>query len=226
VAEQRKVSLRTLIGGTPKEDGEIGVDPLDLATAVFKCDGDHGLQYVFGWDEIASHHCQSETDGTNYWTYFDYFQTEPETAPVEFQYRPKLANVVKKLAQLAGLDASTTTATDFDKKNLRFGCDDCTTFKVSGQYYRYGYSWRNLVNFPFSYRVRTNGTQQAIHLDTGCHNADLRITVLPDDAVNELKQCECNDRKWDAIRWTCSHCSEYVEDLQSRQTIERHLSDS
>lgn len=224
VAEQRKITLRTLIDGTPKGDGEIGVDPLDLATSVFKCDDDHSMQYVFGWDDIASHHCRTEMDGTN-WTYYNP-QPKPKTAPVEFKYSPELAKVVRILAQLAGLDAATATPTEFDEKNLRFGCDYCTMFKQSGQYYRFGYSWRNLVNFPFCYGVGTNGPQQAIHLEAGSHNTDLRITVLSDDVANELKQCERNDRKWAANQWTCSHCPEYFSDLQSRQTIERHLSDS
>ena len=58
-AEQRKVTLRTLIGGTLKEDGEIGVDPLDLATSVFKCTCVRMGRYCFpslpvrnGWHQL------------------------------------------------------------------------------------------------------------------------------------------------------------------------------
>lgn len=125
------------------------MDPLDLATAVFECE-DHCTRYVFGWDEIASHHCRTDIDGTvTIWTYH-HFPINLKTAPVEFKYNPELANVVRKLAQLAGLDPATATATDFDKKNLRFGCDYCTMFKQSGQYYKYGYSWRDLVKISRS----------------------------------------------------------------------------
>ena len=69
--------------------------------------------------------------------------------------------------------------------------------------------------------------QQAVHLETPKpHNPKLDITVLSGDAENEVKQCERNDRKWNAALWTCSHCPEYMDNLQDRQSIVTHLSDS
>ena len=142
--EQRKVTLRTLMDGTLREDGGIGLEPLDLATAVFQCSATHT---VFGWDEIATHHC---LPGLEDWSFYPY--PKLEGAPVDLKYSPKIANIVRKVAQLVGLDATTATAADFDEKNLRFGCDSCTGFIQSGRYYRFGYSWRTLVNFPYCYR--------------------------------------------------------------------------
>jgi hypothetical protein len=170
------------MGGTPGEDGEISKDPLDLATAVFKCTEGHNylypLQYVFGWDEIASHHCLPETEGTVF-----YYRPEStlRTAPVELIYSPEIANVIKKLARIAGLDAATATAGDFDEKNLRFGCDSCMWFKESGRYYQPGYSWRNLVKFLLPSPVgsgancRSTGNSFADTSDAqpqfGCHSS-------------------------------------------------------
>jgi hypothetical protein len=132
-AEQYKATLRALMDGTTREEGEIAADPLDLATAAFKCSKCRNSLFspcVFGWNEIATHHC-------------------PPEDPVEFRYSPEIANVVRKLAQLTGLDAATATPADFDEKNFRYGCDACPRIKDHGQSYRLGYSWQNLVNFLF-----------------------------------------------------------------------------
>lgn len=148
--EHRRAALSTLIGGAPKEDGEIGVDPIDLATAVFKCAEFHGnlypFRYVFGWDEISSHHCLSEQEGT----YRGLFYRPPSTfrnSPAVLEYSPEIANVVQKLAQLLGLDAATATPADFDKKNLRFSCECCPWFAEKDRFYRVGYTWRHMVGF-------------------------------------------------------------------------------
>lgn len=70
-------------------------------------------------------------------------------------------------------------------------------------------------------------TQQAVHLEKSkTHNPDLLITVLSDVAESEVKQCERDDRKWSATQWTCSHCPEYLDCLQARQTVIQHLFDS
>jgi len=226
--EQRKKTLRALIVDSPIEfeDGEIGADPIDVATAVFRCIEVHNFprpfKYVFGWDEIASHHCLPEsTDNSCY---------APEStlrkAPPELKYIPEIALVVRKLAQLIGLNAASATAADFDNIDKRFTCDACPFPKDKGQYSQIGYTWRNLVSLPFSINSITN-PQQAVHLETSkTHNPNLFITVLSDEEEEELKQRERNDGKWDANRWTCSHCSEYISNLQQRQSIVEHLSAS
>ena len=225
--EQRKTTLRALMGD-PKEDGEIGADSIDLATAVFKCVEVHNsprpFKYVFGWDEIASHHCLPEMEGTDNSHYRP--ESALRTAPLELKYIPEIAIVVRKLAQLIGLDAATATAADFDKKDKRFSCEACSCFEHQGQYSQTGYTWRNIVSLPSAMDSITN-PYQAVHLETAkTHNRNLHITVLSGNAENEVKECERNDRKWAAKQWTCSHCPEYLDDFRDRQSIVEHLSDS
>lgn len=148
--EQRRAALSTLIGGAAKEDGEIGVDPIDLATAVFRCSESHGyhypFRYVFGWDEISSHHCLSETEGADRISRYR-SESSSRTEPAAFEYSPEIAKVVQKLAQLLGLDAATATPTDFDKKDLRFSCECCSWITDKNRSYRRGYTWRHMVGF-------------------------------------------------------------------------------
>jgi len=223
--EQRKTTLRALIGDTAREDGEIRNDSIDLATTVFKCDEGHKFlnlfKYLFGWDDIASHHCRPEMEGIDCPHYYSL-----RIAPSELKYIPEIAVVIRRLAQLIGLDAATATATDFDKKDKRFGCEGCPYTKEHGQYFQTGYTWRNLVSVRSAMDSITN-PQQAVHLETHkTHNPNLFITVLSDTAEDELKQCERKDKKWDANQWSCSHCPEYLGNLQARQSIVEHLSES
>ena len=68
--------------------------------------------------------------------------------------------------------------------------------------------------------------RQAVHLEVSkTHNPNLFITVPSDAAEDELKQCERKDNG-DANQWTCSHCPEYLGNLQARQSIVEHLSGS
>lgn len=144
--EQCKATLFALMDNTPREDGEIGPDSIELATAVFQCMEVHQLprplKYLFGWDEIASHHCLPEQEGSHF--------SAHRTTRLQLKYMPEIADVVRKLAQLTGLDASTATAADFDEKNKRFSCDGCTISKFSdGRYFQVGYTWRTLVSSIF-----------------------------------------------------------------------------
>ena len=50
----------------------------------------------------------------------------------ELKYIPEIAVVVRKLAQLVGLDAATATAVNFDEKDKRFGCEGCPCTKEHG----------------------------------------------------------------------------------------------
>lgn len=155
--EQRKATLLAQMDDNPRDDGEIKANSLDLATAAFTCAEVHSpyaFRYLFGWDEIASHHCLAEREGLNdsYLKSLSSFRT----TPIGLEFNPEIANVVSKLAQLTGLNSATATAADFDRKNLRFSCNACSCFKAKGQYYRVGYTWRNFVGFPFAVDLMTN----------------------------------------------------------------------
>jgi hypothetical protein len=142
--EERKKSLRALLPGSRfEEDREIdtGHDPMDLAIAAFRCKGDSA--FLFGWDEIASHHCQ-EQEG-----YFD-ADLRPQTTTPPVEYSAFAAIVVRKVADLLGLDCATVTPADLDKELVRFSCDFCESYKEGVDYYEVGYDWRSLVRLQSS----------------------------------------------------------------------------
>ena len=149
--EKRRATLRPLLPNyDEKEEGEISEtvsDPLELAKAVFQCQtkgAPHHFSFVFGWDDIASHHCLVERSGRSpYSTPID----SPSTPQLEYVVHP--AKVVEKLVRLSGLDPMTATASDLDQKNLRFYCPVCGPLKLSGDtIWRLVYTWRTMVCLP------------------------------------------------------------------------------
>jgi hypothetical protein len=138
--EGRKNSLRDLCPNGPNEDETIdtSLDLMDLATATFQCKQDPA--FLFGWDEIASHHCREEV------VLFTHDGVLPlKTTPLLVEYSPWAANVVKKVAEVIGLDHTTVTPADLDEENMRFSCDSCGPHKEGAKYYKPGYDWRTLV---------------------------------------------------------------------------------
>ncbi len=150
-AEEKKTFLCSLLptvtADTAAEEGEIQDAPsipVELATAVFRCTRSHLFPYLFGWDDIASHHCPSEREGLG-WLYFSSDTSDSEP----LKYCPQLARVVEKVVHLAGIDPKIATAADLDARDLRFSCGSCAVVKESGQHYCLGYDWRNLARFFF-----------------------------------------------------------------------------
>ena len=157
--EKRKAALRLLLPNCvdQKEEGEVSEtvsDPLDLATAVFQCQtkgAPHHFSFVFGWDDITSHHCLAERSSWSpYLTNFAPIES-PNTPQLE--YHMHAVKVVEKLVRLSGLDPMNATATDLDQKNLRFNCPVCDPLKAgvdrSMYVWRSGYTWRTMVRCPF-----------------------------------------------------------------------------
>ena len=140
--EERKEALRVLLPNWFNEDEKMDAchDPMVLAMAAFRCKGDSA--FLFGWDEIASHHCQ-EQEGS-LWD-FDAYQ-KPQTTTASVEYSPFAANVVKKVAEVLGLDGATVTPAILDKQNARFSCDSCGSYREGVDYYEAGYDWRTLVS--------------------------------------------------------------------------------
>lgn len=147
--EERKKFLRDLLPNrsivNEDENMDASHDPMDLATAVFRCKEDWA--FLFGWDEIASHHCRREREGLLL-TYNEDLQ--PKTTVPLVEYDPLVADMVKKVEEIAGLDCATTTPADLDKKNVRFSCDSCRSHTEGWKQYEIGYDWRTLVRLPSS----------------------------------------------------------------------------
>lgn len=126
------MSLRGLLPNGPHEDDNRSArhDPMDLATAAFICEA--GCTYLFGWDDVACHHCEG--------------LEIPVASLVQVKYSPFVASVVGKVVKAMGLDSVSMTATDLDKEDWRFSCDSCELFWQAGTYYYdMGYDWRALV---------------------------------------------------------------------------------
>ena len=144
--DARKKSLRDLLpNGIPMNEGvntDARYDPMDLATATFQCKED--FAFLFGWDEIASHHCRGEQEGVLLTYNAD---LQPKTTAPLVEYNPFAAKEVKSVVGLVGLDFTTTTPADLDGKDLRFACD---SYGGGWERYTKGYDWRNLVRFSSS----------------------------------------------------------------------------
>jgi len=154
-AEERKTYLRSLLmtvtADLAAEEGEIQDAPslpVELATAVFQCPHSDLFPFLFGWDDVASHHCLFESEGLNW--HYSLFPSV--TADSELlKYCPQVTRVVEKVAHLAGIDPKIATAADLDARDLRFSCGSCAVVKEGGQHYCLGYDWRNLVRSFFLY---------------------------------------------------------------------------
>jgi len=170
----RKLHARSLIkiptlyllpaSGTPEPeeilDGEAAMssdslhpDVLDLATATFTCQGwscSCAVLTLFGWDDIAQHHCALDLDSFANPPTWPKYGTDPGHFPdppkITFSaVRSRIAGIV---VRAAGLDDRVATASDMDAKDLRFGCSVCPPWTANGTaapWIKAGYKWREFV---------------------------------------------------------------------------------
>ena len=178
-SDARKLHARSLIkiptavnqpASSAPEPGEIVVgepsfslsslqpDPLDLATAAFTCQEvscsfNRKISYLFGWDDIAQHHCKSDlglVSSNMHWTYHS-MQFEPGPPKIEFSARG--SEMASAVVQAAGLDDKVATVSDMDTKakDIRFGCSICSPVKKreATSWMKGGYKWREFVGSCF-----------------------------------------------------------------------------
>jgi len=111
-------------------------DALDLATAVFACkELSCGEPYLFGWDDIAQHHCKMDLDHLNerlhYWELYNPFDRAHHRLRIVFDsLRSRMAAIV---VRAAGLDDKVATVSDMDATDLRFGCSVCSSVWRGGR---------------------------------------------------------------------------------------------
>ncbi|KDR76602.1 hypothetical protein GALMADRAFT_247009 [Galerina marginata CBS 339.88] len=187
------------------------VDPLELATSVFQCEGQciryHERCSVIGVEELMTHHCDAD-----YTLFFN-------RSAMSWNFSLRGAQTASSLVQLAGLDPKTASVSDMDQKDLRFTCRLCKPVQVSANLWMAnGYSWRRAVSHAVRYSPHWHrGTRRESPVE-GCS-----WQVLPATVAEEVKSKERIDPKWDAKLWTCGRCSLYMTDLQDRGDIVRHL---
>jgi len=129
------------------------IDALDLATAVFTCQERCSAPALFGWDDIAQHHCRLDLDR------FDRFDTsgllscwehriDQAAGPPKIDFSVERSRIARAVVQAAGLDDRTATVLDMDAKDLRFGCSACRPERYAGySLTKVGYKWRDWVRF-------------------------------------------------------------------------------
>ena len=127
-------------------------DVLDLATTVFTCRElsckiNSKRSYLFGWDDIAQHHCKPDLGPQSNSYYIQHqLNYEPELPKIEFSaLGSEIAAVV---VRAAGLDDKVATVSDMDAKtkDVRFGCSFCPPTKRNTISWMKGaYKWHELV---------------------------------------------------------------------------------
>jgi hypothetical protein len=136
-------------------------DALDLATAAFTCRERCGVPSLFGWDDIAQHHCKSDLDTfdisdlLSWWQHAIRFAQAP--GPPKIDFSADLSKIAGAVIQAVGLDDRVATVSDMDAKDLRFGCSACPPERYRGcSWMKFGYNWRDFVRvlplgFSFSF---------------------------------------------------------------------------
>jgi len=152
-AEERRKSKLALL--PPAITGS-AVDPLELATSAFQCQkcSKSSFYYsniLFGWNDIASHHCGVQTAG---------LFSSPSANEVDNPgaYNMEAAKWVGKIVEKVGLDPATATVVEMDNKDVRFTCTTCPIQQMKGGWARAGYCWRRLVNSPYNDLVNSRLT--------------------------------------------------------------------
>ena len=180
ISEARKIQLRSLLqipaakkkrASNASQPGKIiqsespssssQPDALDLATAAFTCRKRCSVPFLFGWDDIAQHHCKSDLDTfdisdlLSWWQHAIRFAQAP--GPPKIDFSADLSKIAGAVIQAVGLDDRVATVSDMDAKDLRFGCSACPPERYRGcSWMKFGYNWRDFVRvlplgFSFSF---------------------------------------------------------------------------
>jgi len=132
-------------------------DPLDLATAAFtcreaSCNFNRRESYLFGWDDIAQHHCKSDLGLVSSNMYWIYQRVEYEPGPPKIDFSAQASEIAAAVVRAAGLDDKVATVSDMDAKakDIRFGCSVCPPLKRNAtSWTKGGYKWREFVRSCF-----------------------------------------------------------------------------
>ena len=139
-----------LDGETSSSSNSLPSDALDLATAVFTCyEGPCKKASLFGWDDIAQHHCKSDINLQSYNTWNNWIPrpVEDKSGLPKIEFSALESEVAAAVVRAAGLNDKVATASDMDAKtkDIRFGCSICPPVKRCGIWRKSGYKWRELV---------------------------------------------------------------------------------
>jgi len=100
--------------------------------------------YLFGWDDIAQHHCKLNFGSrSSYPDHVDY-----ELGPLKIAFNGHARLIAATVVRAAGLDDKVATVSDMDtkSKDMRFGCSVCPPLKRNAtSWVKGGYKWREFV---------------------------------------------------------------------------------
>ena len=126
---------------------------LDLAAYTFTCQESICLRsYLFGWDDIAQHHCRMDLDSFDSVTFgWEPHWIDQPPDPPKIVFSAHGSEIAGTIVRAAGLDDRVATALDMDAKDLRFGCSACPAERDrASSWTKVGYKWRDFVCFlPF-----------------------------------------------------------------------------
>ncbi|KIM37065.1 hypothetical protein M413DRAFT_448779 [Hebeloma cylindrosporum] len=186
---------------------------LDLATAVFTCRESPCASYgtpescLFGWDDVAQHHCKSDLGSTTYYwnnVHFDFTYGPPDIA-----FSVLGSAIAAVVVRAVGLDESIATVAEVDAKaeDIRFGCSVCAPIKRDGaSWTKAGYTWRRFVS----------------HCTARKHSPDV-LVILPPDVVAAVKTREMSNPNRSKDQWTCAHCTVHLGALKLREFVVKHV---
>jgi len=122
-----------IVEGEPSSSlSSLQPDPLDLATAAFtcqeaSCNSNRRESYLFGWDDIAQHHCKSDVSSISNNMHWIYHCLEYGPGPPKIDFSAQGSEIAAAVVQVVGLDDKVATVSDMDTKakDVRFGCSVC-----------------------------------------------------------------------------------------------------
>jgi hypothetical protein len=139
----------------PSSSSSSQPDALDLATTVFTCREGCSAPFLFGWDNIAQHHCNLDLDKFDTGGPSSYWQYDIDRAidPPRIYLSVDRSKIAATIVRAAGLDDRVATVSDMDAKDLRFGCSACHLKRHgASSWTNVGYKWHDFVRFlPLDY---------------------------------------------------------------------------
>ena len=141
-----------LEGEAASPSSSIQPTALDLAASAFTCEEPICMRsYLFGWDDIAQHHCRMDLDSFDSVAYgWEPYWIDQPPDPPKIAFSAGGSEIAGAIVRAAGLDDRVATPLDMDANDLRFGCSACPPQRYGTSWTKVGYKWRDFVRFlPF-----------------------------------------------------------------------------
>ena len=148
-ASSAQESEEILEGEPASPSSSIQSTALDLAASAFTCLEPIFMgSYLFGWEDIAQHHCRLDLDSFDSASYrWEPRWIDEPPDPPKIVFSVPGSEIAGTIVRAAGLDDRVATPLDMDAKDLRFGCSACPPRSSGMSWTKVGYRWRDFVRF-------------------------------------------------------------------------------